>query len=472
MKKVNLFRAGLFAAAFLTMTACSNDDDAADVTNPPIENQAGHLFSIHVDLNNTKTRVALTGTDDGGAKAEWETGDRIYMKYTKDGADGFFEFNMSAIDAMDKSKATFTCVDFTFPTDATDITFIYAGKKDVDSVVDLALGNFLANQTQTGNNGWASVGQSIYMLATTNVNSEEALQTASLTFAHQNSITSFVIEEPYNWGDKATQLVAKLISSTATLTGCADNTVTLNLTDAAWDDHTLTAHIAVAMEGALGNDDHWELSLLSENNFTATVKTKSAAQQDNGMVYVASLAMPEVFPMADFDPTVNGEGGTWDEATQTFFVNARLAGGGWRFAEGLDLSHYTKLRIEIGDETDFSAGLEIRFYGTDASTWSGDAAYVLNLEAGTNEINLADVATTLADKGGIEQISTIATYIGWGGAEDPSGLKVIIKRVSLVQDSTNPDPNNPSFPNPSEPTPGDGSLTISIPSFGFGGTFA
>lgn len=462
MKTINFyFCSALIAVAALSMTACSDDDNVGNTDGTLIETPMGHMFSISANIGSTDTRVSLEGDEDG-AKAKWEMGDKIYMKYTINGTVKYFLFSTTAM-SEDATEATFTCVDFTYPEDATDISFVYVGNKKVSSIEDLAIE--LSTQTQTSNNGWANLGNFIYMnAAVSGVSNEETLKAATLNFAHQNSITTFVIEEPYNWGDKLKTMKAKLVSSTMTLEGTTDNTVTLNLNDVEWADNQIVAHIAIMMDGTLGEGDHWELQLDSEKGFTATGATQKAVLQGIGKVYTTNIKMPEYFPMEDFNAKIRDLSGnaTWDAATGTYTPGEQYAVGGWQFASDLNLSYYTQLVIELSSDTDAS-GVKVRIYDED-NVWGEGNACEIYFDEETKKV-VVDLTNMVSRDNAERKV-------------DPSKIRIIgissndvkpitIKRISLVQNPDNMDPENPVFPDGGDET----GFSATIPNFTAGEIF-
>lgn len=135
-----------------------------------------------------------------------------------------------------------------------------------------------------------------------------------------------------------------------------------------------------------------------------------------------------MFPLTadEFNPCISGDG-TYDESTHTL-VTAQYGCGGWEYPNGLDLSGYKTLSIEL-ESSNIWGGVTLNIY--DRGYWDGCASYVY--DGSKIEVNLKEMRR---DDGSAVDPSSIKIIGIWSYG----GFPIKINRIYLSKDEE----DNPS----------------------------
>lgn len=116
--------------------------------------------------------------------------------------------------------------------------------------------------------------------------------------------------------------------------------------------------------------DGGKLVALREGQVRLTVSYTSESGVTESLSVAVNVITP--FPLTEemFDPSI-WEKGTFDESTR-ILTTGQYGFGGWRYAEGLDLSGFSKLIVEIGSDND--SQLSFRLFDKN-NYWSDPAMY-------------------------------------------------------------------------------------------------
>ncbi len=425
----------------LSFASCSNDEDAlASVTvddEAVTEVTTGHKLEITASLG-TSTRIAGAESDTG-IKLSWELGDVIYLMTSTDGStwtDDYFEFTATAIDSSDDAKATFTCDDFSFPDNTTHVKFVYTPEK-VTSEDDLEMENQdLASQTGTID----YVASHLFLESDTlAAASESAVKELGATMSHANAVMKVVIpKSDIQWveGYYPTTVKMQLVSSSATLEGTSDNTITLtNSSD--WDSSDqIVANVVVCMSGEIGTSDHWVFSTTDGLGNNLILATSSAKLLSGGKRYSAPVEFTtgNYFPLIeDYFTQFSGDDGSFEASTNTLVMDTYGAMG-WYFTEtfgaplNLSLYNYLVLRLEEGQDK----GNQLRM--SEVSYWDEQVQFTIEKAKTTIDLDAMDVvidnAGTVTSQGYYMDKSNIALVCFWsyGGVDN----QIVFKEISLT----------------------------------------
>ena len=105
---------------------------------------------------------------------------------------------------------------------------------------------------------------------------------------------------------------------------------------------------------------------------TAEVSVSYTSEQGVEQILVLTVNVITPFPLTEdmFDPSI-WEKGTFDEETHTL-VTGPYGFGGWQYADGLDLSGYSTLTVELGSDND--SGVSFRLFDQN-NYWTDPAMY-------------------------------------------------------------------------------------------------
>lgn len=153
---------------------------------------------------------------------------------------------------------------------------------------------------------------------------------------------------------------------------------------------------------------------------TSTVTVNYTSQQGSRAISLEVHAT--TFPLTEkgFDASI-WETGTFDESTKTL-VTGNYGFGGWQYSNGLDLSGYRQLVVEIGNDNDCSASF--RLFDVN-NYWSNPAVY----DFGNSCRIMVDLNNMLNNNQ--EKLDPSHLYII--GFWTVGGKPLVIERISLVE---------------------------------------
>ena len=105
---------------------------------------------------------------------------------------------------------------------------------------------------------------------------------------------------------------------------------------------------------------------------SSEVSVSYTSEQGVEQILVLTVNVITPFPLTEdmFDPSI-WEKGTFDEETHTL-VTGSFGFGGWQYADGLDLSGYSTLTVELGSDND--SGVSFRLFDQN-NYWTDPAMY-------------------------------------------------------------------------------------------------
>ena len=182
---------------------------------------------------------------------------------------------------------------------------------------------------------------------------------------------------------------------------------------------------AVTAKANISVDDE-SVATLSGNKLVArkegTTKLTVSYTSQSGVTKTLEVSVTVItpFPLTDamFNPSI-WEKGSFDESTRTL-ITGQYGFGGWQYAEGLDLSGFSKITVELGNDDDSAVSFRLfdkNNYWTDPAMYdfSGSRKVVVDLH-------------NMNDKNG-NKISPEHLYIigFWSYGNKP----IIIDRITL-----------------------------------------
>jgi len=455
------------AATMLAFTACSNDDTFPEENVAPVETPTlkGSPLTISASIgnaqNNAKTRL-VSSESANGIKLSWEIGDKLYMMTSTDGSDwatAYYSFQATVIDT-DASKATFVCDDFTFPTGTTKVKFVYTSK-EVSAAADLdKSAQNLSEQRGT----IANVANYIHMeTGALDAASEVAVKPLVTTLVQSNAVMRVTLaKSDIEWGNDyfPAEITMKLQSTSLTLKGATDNTVTIRNTTNWNAEDQITANIVVCMDGTVSTTDRWIFTMKDGLGNSLIKATTSAKVLQGGKRYNAHLnfTTENYFPLLAgyFNPSI-WETGALDESQKTFATGA-YGFAGWTteangYPTGWNLSNYNYLVLKFANGSQhIAAGANFRMYD-EASYWATQShtacdkdQIVIDL---TQEMKKWSGDNETSDALDITKVAIIGFWSF--GPDNGVNRNIILDKMYL----TNTDPTD----NPS----GDGNTNITTP---------
>ena len=136
------------------------------------------------------------------------------------------------------------------------------------------------------------------------------------------------------------------------------------------------------------------------------------------MTLAVNVITPFPLTAAMFNPSI-WEQGSFDEATRTL-ITGQYGFGGWQYAEGLDLSGFSKITVELGNNNDS----QVSFRLFDKNNYWSDPAMFDFGSSRKVEVNLHN----MKDKNG-NTISPAHIYIA--GFWSLGGKPIIIDKITL-----------------------------------------
>lgn len=136
------------------------------------------------------------------------------------------------------------------------------------------------------------------------------------------------------------------------------------------------------------------------------------------------MVKASTFPLATgvFNPSI-WEDGTFDEATNTL-VTGQWGFGGWIYNNGIDISDYKKIVVELGNDN--KAGVSFRLFDEN-SYWTGAAQY----DFGNSRKIVVDIHN-MKKADGSRKLDPTHIYIA--GFWTTGGVPIIIKDIYLTED--------------------------------------
>lgn len=170
-----------------------------------------------------------------------------------------------------------------------------------------------------------------------------------------------------------------------------------------------------------------KLMALKEGEATVTVEYTSQQGVTKQLSFVARVITPFPLTKAMFDPSIyagkDAEGkdtkGTFDETTRTL-VTGQWGFGGWQYADGLNLTGYKTLTVELGN--DAQGGVSFRLFDK-TSYWTEPAMY--NFGASRKVVVELD---KMKDKNGATISPSHLYIIGFWSS---GGVPIVIDKIYL-----------------------------------------
>lgn len=129
---------------------------------------------------------------------------------------------------------------------------------------------------------------------------------------------------------------------------------------------------------------------VGEANVTVTYTSSAGVKKE--VALKVKVITPFPLTNAMFNPSI-WETGSFDEITRTL-ITGQYGFGGWQYAEGLDLSAYTTLTVELGNDND--SQVSFRLFDKN-NYWSKPAMYDFGTSR-TVEVDLASMKDENGDK--------------------------------------------------------------------------
>jgi hypothetical protein len=161
-----------------------------------------------------------------------------------------------------------------------------------------------------------------------------------------------------------------------------------------------------------------KLVAVSEGTVNLTVSYTSGAGVTKSVSVAVNVITPFPLTAAMFNPSI-WETGSFDEATRTL-ITGQYGFGGWQYAEGLDLSGFSKITVELGNNNDS----QVSFRLFDKNNYWSDPAMFDFGSSRKVEVNLHN----MKDKNG-NTISPAHIYIA--GFWSLGGKPIIIDKITL-----------------------------------------
>ena len=164
--------------------------------------------------------------------------------------------------------------------------------------------------------------------------------------------------------------------------------------------------------------ENGKIVALKEGSTRLTVSYKSQADVTRTLEVEVKVITPFPLTEAMFDPSI-WEEGSFDESTRTL-VTGQYGFGGWQYAEGLDLSGFKTITVELGNDN--SSQVSFRLFDKN-NYWSDPAMY----DFGNSRKIVVDLHD-MKDKNG-KTISPSHLYII--GFWSLGGKPIIIDKITL-----------------------------------------
>ncbi len=161
-----------------------------------------------------------------------------------------------------------------------------------------------------------------------------------------------------------------------------------------------------------------KLVALKEGSAKVEISYTSSAGVTKSLTLEIKVITPFPLTNAMFDPSI-WETGSFDETTRTL-ITGQYGFGGWQYAEGLDLSNFKTITVELGNDND--SQVSFRLFDKN-NYWSDPAMY----DFGNSRTVTVDL-NNMKDKNG-NKISPAHIYIA--GFWSLGGKPIVISKITL-----------------------------------------
>ena len=181
---------------------------------------------------------------------------------------------------------------------------------------------------------------------------------------------------------------------------------------------TSKSSVSSSNSAVLQVDNAGKMVAVKEGQAQVTISYTSAKGVTKQLVLTVNVITPFPLTAAMFNPSI-WEKGTFDEGTRTL-VTGKYGFGGWEYANGLNLSAFKTLTIELGNDNQSSVSFRL-FDKT--SYWTDPATY----DFGSSRKVVVDLQN-MKDKNGLRIDPSHLYIIGfWSTGDKP----IVIDRVLL-----------------------------------------
>jgi len=181
---------------------------------------------------------------------------------------------------------------------------------------------------------------------------------------------------------------------------------------------TSKSSVSSSNSAVLQVDNAGKMVAVKEGQAQVTISYTSAKGVTKQLVLTVNVITPFPLTAAMFNPSI-WEKGTFDESTRTL-VTGKYGFGGWEYANGLNLSAFKTLTIELGNDNQSSVSFRL-FDKT--SYWTDPATY----DFGSSRKVVVDLQN-MKDKNGLRIDPSHLYIIGFWSTGDKS---IVIDRVLL-----------------------------------------
>jgi len=181
---------------------------------------------------------------------------------------------------------------------------------------------------------------------------------------------------------------------------------------------TSKSSVSSSNSAVLQVDNTGKMVAVKEGQAQVTISYTSAKEVTKQLVLTVNVITPFPLTAAMFNPSI-WEKGTFDEGTRTL-VTGKYGFGGWEYANGLNLSAFKTLTIELGNDNQSSVSFRL-FDKT--SYWTDPATY----DFGSSRKVVVDLQN-MKDKNGLRIDPSHLYIIGfWSTGDKP----IVIDKVLL-----------------------------------------
>lgn len=181
---------------------------------------------------------------------------------------------------------------------------------------------------------------------------------------------------------------------------------------------TSKSSVSSSNSAVLQVDNAGKMVAVKEGQAQVTISYTSAKGVTKQLVLTVNVITPFPLTAAMFNPSI-WEKGTFDESTRTL-VTGKYGFGGWEYANGLNLSAFKTLTIELGNDNQSSVSFRL-FDKT--SYWTDPATY----DFGSSRKVVVDLQN-MKDKNGLRIDPSHLYIIGFWSTGDKS---IVIDKVLL-----------------------------------------
>ena len=181
---------------------------------------------------------------------------------------------------------------------------------------------------------------------------------------------------------------------------------------------TSKSSVSSSNSAVLQVDNAGKMVAVKEGQAQVTISYTSAKGVTKQLVLTVNVITPFPLTAAMFNPSI-WEKGTFDESTRTL-VTGKYGFGGWEYANGLNLSAFKTLTIELGNDNQSSVSFRL-FDKT--SYWTDPATY----DFGSSRKVVVDLQN-MKDKNGLRIDPSHLYIIGFWSTGDKS---IVIDKVFL-----------------------------------------